>query len=118
MGRRRSGEGGVGGLPSPDPYLLGRFFEAPNQNLVAGQEWPHGLRLSVVRGGKPPNPARESTTRSYRAAADQSTRENDQQDDHDDGRDEGSEETEDGESERAHQLAGGHDRIADSGRQR
>jgi hypothetical protein len=25
------------GVRSPDPYPLGRFFEAPNQNLVAGQ---------------------------------------------------------------------------------
>jgi hypothetical protein len=44
---------GCGGGTSPDPYLLGSFSEAQNQDLVAGQEWPSGLRFSVVRGGRP-----------------------------------------------------------------
>jgi len=34
---RYRGEGGAGGeVPSRDPYLLGSFFEASNQLLVAG----------------------------------------------------------------------------------
>ena len=59
--------GGVGGIPSPGPCLLGRFSEAPNQHLVAGQEWPRGMRLSVVWGGNPPCPAQRVVTNSRQA---------------------------------------------------
>ena len=49
------------GASSLGPYLLGRFFEAENQHLVAGSEWPRGMRLSVVQGGSPqPRPSDSS----------------------------------------------------------
>src|SRR5258705_6123356 len=56
------GAGWGRGIPSPDPCLLGRFPEAPNQHLVAGPEWPRGTRLSVGWGRDPPCPAQRVGT--------------------------------------------------------
>src|SRR5438034_5132904 len=47
---------GVGGCLR-GPVSSGELFNAANQHLVAGHEWPSGMRLSVVRGGSPPPPA-------------------------------------------------------------
>ena len=40
------------GVRSPDPYLLGRFFEAPNHNLVAGKSGGAECDSDTVMAGK------------------------------------------------------------------
>src|SRR6266496_5793327 len=49
---------GWGEVPSRDPYLLGRFFEAPNQHLVAGLSGKEEWDSAWSRGGTSPTPAR------------------------------------------------------------
>jgi hypothetical protein len=42
------------GASLPGPVSSAEVLEAEHQHLVAGQEWPRGMRFSVVQGGRPP----------------------------------------------------------------
>src|SRR6266567_5037585 len=52
LGRAWRGGAGGEGAPSLDPYLL-RRFRSQTPKSRGGPEWPRGLRLSVVQGGRP-----------------------------------------------------------------
>src|SRR6266545_2690509 len=58
---RRADEGG--GVPFPDPYLLGRFSEAPNQNLVAGSSGHAECDSAWSGKGTPPPSSPPATLR-------------------------------------------------------
>jgi hypothetical protein len=59
------GEGGVGGLPSPDPYLL-RSFSKPNTTISWRARVPPG---NAIKGG-PGREAPQPRPRTYRFASD------------------------------------------------
>ena len=61
------------GAASADPYLLGRFSEAPNQDLVAGQSGPAERDSGWSAEAAPAPSQREATAKLVEVAGDLSS---------------------------------------------